>query len=335
MHGCEYGIFTNSGTSSLLASLQALKELHGWKDGAEVIVPSLTFVASVNAIVHAGLKPVLVDVCEETYNIDFDLIGREINPDSVAIIPVHLFGMPSDVEIISSIAYGSGLAVVEDSCECVLSKDNEQPVGSWGDVGCFSTYAAHHLVTGVGGLCTTSDKDLALKIRSIVNHGIDVSELPSGTFYDPSHLARKFSFTSIGHSFRPTELEAALGLSQIDDLPKIVEKRRKNARYLYGKLTPLLAWLQLPLMHPEHSFMVFPIVLRELNAAHLIKHLSENGIESRRMMPLTNQPCYDFNPADYPVSQWINNSGFYVGVHQGLDFTDMDKIVEVITEYFE
>ena len=334
MHGCAYGIFTNSGTSSLLASLQALKEMHGWKDGAEVIVPSLTFVATVNVVYHCKLTPVLVDVDDMTYNIDPLLIESAITPETVAIIPVHLFGLPCDADVIKNIADNYDLRIVEDSCECILSEFSGKPVGSWGDVGCFSTYVAHHLVTGVGGLCTTNNPDLNLYIRSIVNHGIDTRELPDGNNYDSSWLGRKFNFTSIGHSFRATELEAVIGLYQLDDLHHSIVKRRENAAYLSEKLTPMLAHYQLPVLSNEHSFMVYPIVLREGNASNIRSHLANMGVESRSMVPLTNQPCYDFNPDNYPVSKWINQSGFYVGCHQGLVDRDLDKIANSIMEYF-
>lgn len=336
MHDCAYGVVSNSGTSSLVVALQALKQLHGWQDGDGVIVPALTFVASVNAILHNRLTPVLVDVNPYTFNIEPTSIERVVTLRTRCIMPVHLFGQPASMITIKGVASQYNLRIVEDSCEAVLARLNATSVGSWGDVGCFSTYAAHHLVTGVGGMATTNNPDLARLMRSLVNHGIDLTELPNGENYDPSFLARKFRFTSIGHSFRMTELEAAIGLAQLDDLPAHIEQRRKNAEYLTAGLTDLDGCLQTQatLFGCTHSWMVFPIVLRYGSKWPVMRHLQAHGIECREMVPLTNQPCYNFNESDYPVAQNINERGFYVGCHQGLTTEHLDHIISTLQDYF-
>lgn len=336
MHDCDYGVVSNSGTSSLVVALQALKQMHGWQDGDEVIVPALTFVASVNAILHNRLTPVLVDVNPHTFNIETVRIPAAITDRTRCIMPVHLFGQPASVAVINNIAHYHNLAVIEDSCEAALASYIGRKVGSWGDVGCFSTYAAHHLVTGVGGMATTNNPDLAKLMRSLVNHGIDLTELPNGENYDPSFLARKFRFTSVGHSFRMTELEAAIGLAQLDDLPVHIEQRRKNADYLITGLADLDKCLQVQatLFGAYHSWMVFPIILRYGSKWPVMRYLQQHGIECREMVPLTNQPCYNFNEADYPVSKSINERGFYVGCHQGLTTEHLDYVIDVMKDYF-
>ena len=328
MHGCEYGVVSNSGTSSLVVAIQAMKELHGWADGDEVIVPALTFVATVNAVLHNRLTPVLVDVDPATYNIDTTKIIAAITGKTRCMIPVHLFGQPAEMGDVSRIAELCDLRVIEDSCETMLAKWSGLPVGSWGDIGCFSTYVAHLLVTGVGGMSTTSNPDYAQKMRSLVNHGIDLTELPSGDEYDPTFLARKFRFTSIGHSFRITEIEAAIGLAGLDALPDMIAKRQQNAHTLMQLLQPIAEHIQTPTTHPQatHSFMMYPIVLRNGSKWPVMQHLQDAGVEVREMVPLTNQPCYNFNEDDYPVAKWINESGFYVGCHQGLGVEHMDYI---------
>lgn len=336
MHGCKYGVLTNSGTSSLVVALQALKELHGWQDGDEVIVPALTFVATVNAVLHNRLRPVLVDVDPLTYNIDTLKIIKAITPRTRCLLPVHLFGQPANMTDIVSIADNNSLSIVEDSCETMLASFDNYSCGNAGDIGCFSTYAAHLLVTGVGGICTTNNEDYAKKMRSLVNHGIDLTELPTGEDYDPTFLARKFRFTSIGHSFRITELESAIGLAQLDDLLLMTVRRQLNAAKLNDLLMPLTDYIQLPYIHPHatHSFMMYPIVLRQGSKWPVMHHLQQAGIECREMVPLTNQPCYRelFNEDDYPVAKWVNESGFYVGCHQGLDGNHMRYIAELLKE---
>lgn len=349
MHGCKYGVLSNSGTSSLLVALQTLKELHGWNDGDEVIVPALTFVATVNVVLQLRLKPVLVDVEADFYGIDIDKLDRYFSKFRYmarpnlprAIIPVHAFGQPVDMtELYNALPLVSTrVKVIEDSCECMLATHHDKKVGSWGNIACFSTYAAHLLVTGVGGLATTKNPDYAKVMRSLVNHGIDLTELPNGESYDPSWLARKFRFVRVGHSFRLTEMEAALGLAQLDDLPDMIKQRQLNAKYLIENLKPLEDRLQLPAIRPntEHSFMMFPLVcLQEGKRDKLMAHLNENGIGTRLALPLISQPVYKglWNEADYPIATWMNRNSFYIGCHQALTQNDLDYVVEKVWEFY-
>lgn len=337
MHGCAYGVASNSGTSSLVVALQALKEMHGWQNGDEVIVPALTFVATINAVLHNRLTPVLVDVDPLTFNIDASKIEAVITDRTRCILPVHLFGLPADVATIRQIAVKRHLRIVEDSCEAMLVGIEEWPIGSWGDVACFSTYAAHLLVTGVGGMATTNNPDLAQLMRSLVNHGIDLTELPTGTEYDPTWLARKFLFNRIGHSFRVTELEAAIGLAQLDSLASSIWQRQQNAAYLSERLESVKDKLctQLTPKGYTHSWMVYPIALFGESKWPLMTHLQEHGIECREMMPLTNQPCYNFDEDDYPVALWVNRSGLYLPCHQGLTADQLDYIADTIIGFFD
>lgn len=340
MHGCKYGVLSNSGTSSLLVALQTLKELHGWQGGDMVFVPALTFVATVNVILQLRLKPILIDVDSIFYNIDIDKLGDAIpmfRRRARCILPVHAFGQPAEIEQIKNIAGWSQLKIVEDSCEAMLVERYGYPVGSWGDIGCFSTYIAHFLVTGVGGLSITNNPDYAQYMRSLCNHGIDLSELPTGADYDPTWLARKFKFCRVGHSFRLTEIEAALGLAQLDDLPAIIRKRQRNAAYLTEQLKPFEERLQLPQTGTEHSWMMYCLVCRQNGIRDdLCRYLEQNGIGTRLMLPLTNQPVYRglFDEDDYPVAKWINANGFYLGIHQGLTGDDLDYVADKIGAFF-
>jgi perosamine synthetase len=337
LHGCKYGVASNSGTSSLVVALKALKEFNEWEPGAEVIVPALTFVATVNAVLQAGLKPVLADVSPFTFNINPAEVERKISRRTRCIIPVHLFGLPADMVAIYEIAKAHGLGIVEDSCETVLATVDNTPVGSWGDVGCFSTYTAHHLVTGVGGMATTNLPDVAKLMRSYVNHGLDLSELPTGEPYDPSFLARKFRFNRVGYSYRITELEAAIGLAQLPDLAEQVQQRQANAEYMLTRIRRELpqVFTQVIPSGTTHSWMVFPILLQEgCDKWPAMQYLQKHGIETREMVPLTNQPCYDYyTDKQYRNAEWINQSGFYVGCHHGLELAQLDWVVDTLGEY--
>lgn len=338
LHGCQYAVLSNSGTSALVVALQAAKEYYGWANDDQVIVPALTFVATVNAVLHNRLTPILVDVEPDYYNIDASQIEAAITPLTKAILPVHLFGQPANMPAIMEIAKRHELVVIEDSCETILSTIDGKFVGSWGDMGCFSTYVAHHIVTGVGGVTTTNNPILERLLRSLVNHGIDLDQLPTGDKYDPTFLSRVFSFTRIGHSFRITELEAAIGNAQLHTVRENVSRRQRYADILSSILYSCRHEVQVPTVRPNatHSHMVYPLVLLNQGKQTIKSYLVEHDIAVRDMVPLTNQPCYRglFDEDDYPVAKWINHCGFYIGCHAGLTEAEVVYAAETIQDYF-
>lgn len=339
LHGCEYAVLSNSGTSALHVALQALKELHHW-EGGHVIIPATTFVATANIVLHNQMRPVFVDVDPATYNIDVRQIERVITPDTRAIIPVSLFGQPANLSAVRALADDHGLMVIEDSCETMFVKHCGRPVGAWGDIACFSTYVAHLLVTGVGGLSTTSVPEYAAKMRSLVNHGLEVECLNPGENFSPRPTpGRRFRFESAGHSFRITEMEAALGLAQLDDLTidELLRKRRAYARRLTHALTRLNERYGEHFQPPtvadgnDSAWMMFPIVLKQGDKEACMAHLNRYGIETRDMLPLLSQPAFWYLPkTDYPVSANLIANGFYIGCHQGLVPEDLEYINDVL-----
>lgn len=341
MHGCEYGVLSNSGTSSLHVALAAMKEMYGWADGDEVIVPALTFVATVNIVLHCRMTPVLVDVEHDYYGIDCEKVESAITPRTRAIIPVHTFGMPCNMRMVHHIAYNYDLRIIWDSCECMGVEYQRASAGAWRDISVFSMYVAHILTMGVGGIATTNNPDLAVKIRSLVNHGrnniyISIDDARERT---KEVIGRRFKFPSIGFSYRVTELEAALGCAQLSTLLSSIKQRQENASCLTNMLVEYELYLQPPIIRPhtEHAFMMYPIVMKHERKDGMCEWLEAQGIETREMLPLTNQPCYKgvFNEDDYPVAQWINANGFYVGIHPGLSNDDLGRIVSAIGEYVE
>lgn len=366
-HDCKFAIVTNSGTSALHVAIASLKIKYNWKNNDEIIVPATTFVATINTILHNNLKPVLIDVDPIYYEIDEKLIEEKITSKTKAIIPVHLFGLPCNMEKICSIAEKYNLRIIEDSCECMLATYNNKKVGSFGDVGCFSTYIAHLLTTGVGGICTTNDKDIAVIIRSLNNHGRDNIYI---TIDDDNNknksdlkeiVSRRFNFIYVGHSFRLTEMEWAIGLAQLEnELEKSIEKRNRNAKLLNDLFIErkLISYINIPQIRKEatHSFMIYPITINEQLCKNkkisdqekllelkkirnnLIDYLENNGIETRDLLPLINQPIYknmDFiKKHDYKVANKLLNTGFYIGCHQNLTKKDLQYIVDKFEEFF-
>jgi len=345
-HDCRHAVFCNSGTSALHIALQALKERRGWADGDEVLVPAVTFIATSNVVLHNRMTPVFVDVDPRTYTLDPAKLAEKITPRTRAVMPVHLLGLPADMEAICGAARGAGLAIVEDSAETMFARCGGRKVGSFGDIGCFSTYVAHYIVTGVGGLATTNDPDLHVRLRSLMNHGRDSIYLSidddAGAAGAKLHeiVAKRFQFVSVGHSFRATEFEAALGLAQLEEKDRIVKARLALARRLTAGLREFEHRLQLPTIPPgrEHVFMMYGLVLRGADKTPLVNFLEDRGIETRDLMPLLNQPVYrrlfgDLEPS-YPAARELNRSGFYIGCHQYMTDADVDYVVEQFRAYF-
>ncbi len=345
-HDCRFSIMTASGTCALMIALAALKNRHGWADGDEVLVPAVTFIATSNIVLQLNMKPVFVDIEPTFYEIDPKKIEAAITPRTRAIIPVHLFGCPCDMDPILEICKKHNLKVVEDSCETMFARYKGRSVGSFGDVGCFSTYVAHILITGVGGLCTTNDPDLAVNMRSLMNHGRDSIYISIDDDKNKSKeemqliIQRRFKFIQMGYSFRVTEMEGALGLAQFEEHEEMMKTRRENGRFLIEKLSPFSEHIQLPTIRPEsdHSFMMFPIVMRKEKKDHFVNYLEENGIETREMLPLINQPYYQkelqIREEDFPVAKWVNDSGFYIASHQDLTEDEKEHIVQTFANYF-
>lgn len=345
-HDSRFAIMSNSGTSSLQVALAALKLKHGWNDGDEVIVPSVTFVATLNIVIQNNLSPVIVDVDPVYYEMDPEELAKAITPRTRCIIPVHLFGCPCDMKPIMEIAKKANALIIEDSCESMFVKYQGKSVGSFGEVGCFSTYVAHILTTGVGGLGTTNDPDLAIRMRSLVNHGRDSIYLSidddQGISKEEKKMVieRRFSFTEIGYSYRVTELEGALGLAEFESHEGLMKKRRDNADFFTKELSKFEDRIQLPSVRPDsgHSFMMYPLVLREEEKKDLVQFLEERDIETRDMLPLVNQPVYQrlfgIEESDFPVAKWINNNGFYIGSHHGLTSGEKEYVVEQFKTFF-
>jgi len=347
IHGVQSSILVNSGTSALQVALHALKILYGWQDNDEVLVPALTFVATVNVVLENRLKPVFVDVDPDFFDLDPNQIERYLTRKTKAIIVAHLFGQSAPMDKIMALAKKHNLKVIEDSCETMFAKYHRRMVGSWGDISCFSTYSAHLVTTGVGGLVCTNNQKIATLCRSLANHGRSPQYLKledddvTGAKLE-AVVKNRFQFIYQGYSYRLSELEPALGLPQLKEYSQIIGPRFKNALYLNEKLAKLSTYLQLPQIREQatHDFMVYPLVLKSKKhkLTDLINYLEKNGIETRELLPLLNQPVYaslKIKIKDYPVAKLIETRGFYIGCHQDLKKSDLDYIVRNFYAYFK
>ena len=355
LHDQKYGIACNSGTSALHVGLEAMKEKFGWdvvSRKLKVLVPAITFIATSNAVMHAGMIPVFVDVDPVTYNMNPKEMEAKIDEDTVAVIPVHTFGQPCEMDEIVRIAREHELKIMEDCAEGHFATYKGKKVGSFSDIAAYSTYVAHTITTGIGGVITTNDRQMMEISRSLIAHG-RACTCEKCLASDPTKVCplrmqtemdKRFMMVRMGYSYRVGELEGALGLGQLENRDFIMNTRKANAKYLTDNLHAIAKYIQLP-TYPEyvdHSFMMYPMVVKKdapFSRDEIIRYLESNNIETRPMLPLLCQPIYNQLFGDiekeYPVAEWIDHYGFYVGCHHGLSKEQLDKIVETIITFVE
>lgn len=339
-HGFKYCSFTNSGTAALQIAWHLLKDRYKWPDEAEVIVPAVTFVATINMLLVNRLKPVLVDVDPNIFNIDPAKIAQKITKKTVAICPVDLLGRPIDIEPILKLARQHKLKIVEDSCETMfVNHPNGKPVGSQAYIAVYSSYLAHIISTGVGGFFCTNDYYIHKEARSMIWHGRDnyYLNIDDNSKNKKKLLETRFRFNRVGYSARLTEMEAAIGVDEVDRSEEIIIQRKVNADLLHQYLWKFQDDIILPDLEADNAWMFFPIICADhVNRDKLCLFLEERGIQTRGIMPLINQPVYKgmWNPDDYPVAQWLDKKGFLIGCHQFLTQKDLKYVAEVFKEYF-
>ena len=310
--GRKHGIAVCNGTAALDAAVEAL----GVGRGDEVILPTFTIISCINQIVRCGAKPVLVDCDPITWNMDVSQIEAKINARTKAIMVVHIYGLPVDLEPILDIARRRGLKVLEDAAQMHGQTYKGRPCGSFGDISTFSFYPNKHITTGEGGMIVTDDDQLAENCRSLRN-----------LCFQPK---KRFMHERLGWNLRMTNLQAALGLAQLERLDEFVgRKRRMGARY--AELLSGLPGVQLPLPqtdYAENIYWVFGLVLDGkigMDAEEAMKRLARHGIGTRPFFcPMHQQPILKsmglFQGEGLPVAERIYRQGFYIP--SGLALTD-------------
>lgn len=350
MHDQKYGVMCNSGTTALEVALATLAEVDGWETGDEVLCPAITFIATSNSCIHLGYTPVFVDVEPDTYNMDPDEIEKHITERTRCIIPVHTFGMPCDMDRICDIAKKHNLRIVEDCAESHFAKYKGRMVGGFADISAFSTYVAHTITTGIGGIVCTSKPEYAEILRSLVAHGractCERCIASDGKTVCPKRMKtdidRRFMFVRMGFSYRVGEIEGALGLAQIERVDEIMGARKEHALRMNAELEKYESLVQLPKCpdYIEHTYMMYPIVLKEnsgIEYKNIIDYLESQNIETRPMLPLLNQPIYIklFGGIEeqYPVAKYIDSHGFYIGCHHGMTEEQVTYVIEKLSDY--
>jgi perosamine synthetase len=312
--GNQYGIAVSNGTDALELAIAAL----GIGPGDEVILPTFTIISCAQAVINAGATPVLVDSDPVTWNMQPDQVAAKITSRTKAIMPVHIYGLPVDMDPIISLAQKHGLYIVEDNAECIGQSYKGRPCGSFGHISTFSFYANKHVTTGEGGMVTTNDIKLDEICRGLRNL----------CFENPRFVHRR-----LGWNMRISNLQAAVGLAQVEQLEMFIEKKRKMGHRYTAELQDI-ADISLPPTatdFAENVYWVYGIVLEDeipFDAKTAIALLHDAGIGARPFFwPMHEQPVFRdmglFSGESYPVAEKLARRGFYPP--SGLGLTDGDQ----------
>lgn len=320
--GRKHGIAVSNGTAAIDAAVEAL----GIQGGDEVIMPAFTIISCVAHMVRAGAKPVLVDSDPVTWNMDVNQIAEKITPRTKAIMVVHIYGLPVDMDPILELAAKHGLKIIEDAAEVHGQTYKGKPCGSFGDISTFSFYPNKHITTGEGGMVVSNDDHLADECRSLRN-----------LCFQPQ---KRFVHERLGWNLRMTNLQAALGLAQLERLDEFVARKRKMGKR-YSELLAGVAGIQLPLSQTEYAeniYWVYGMVLDdgiEFDAEGAMRRLAELGIGTRPFFcPMHWQPVLQrmglFEGESYPVAERLYRRGFYVPSGMALTEDQMEKVAECV-----
>jgi perosamine synthetase len=318
----RYGIAVCNGSAALDAAVAAL----GLGLGDEVILPAFTIISCAAAIIRAGARPVLIDVDPDSWNMNVRLVERRITANTKAIMVVHIYGLPVDMEPLLDIARQYGLAIIEDAAEMHGQNYRGQPCGSFGDISTFSFYPNKHITTGEGGMIVTNRLDLAEKCKSLRN----LCFMPQ----------KRFVHERLGWNFRMTNLQAALGLAQLERLDEFVARKRQMGQR-YTELLGELPGIHLPLPRTEYAeniYWVYGLVLKDevpFDAKEAMRRLDAEGIGTRPFFwPMHEQPILRelglFAGETYPVSERLARRGFYVPSGLALTDSQMERVAEAL-----
>ena len=357
--GIRFALTCNSGSSANLLALSALTSPmleNPLQPGDEVITCATGFPTTVNPSFQNNLVPVFLDVDIPTYNIRAELIESAISPRTRAIMVAHTLGNPFDLNTVMAVAKKHNLYVIEDTCDALGATYNDKLVGTFGNIGTLSFYPAHHITMGEGGAVFTQDGITKRALESIRDWGRDcycepgvdntckrrfqwkLGDLPQG--YD-----HKYTYSNIGYNLKITDMQAAVGLAQMDRIESFVAARRRNFDLLSVSLKDLedILILPQPTKNSNPSWFGFPITLREGGSEKkdaLIRHLESNKIATRLLFggnllkqPYMKNRAYRL-PAEVPNSDIVMNSCFWVGLYPGLSEVHLNYVVEKLRGFF-
>jgi perosamine synthetase len=316
--GVKYGIATSNGTTALHLALVTL----GIGPGDEVIVPTLTFIATANAVTYTGARPVFVDAEPVTWNLDPAKIAEKITPHTRAIIPVHLYGHPANMDAIREIAHSYGLFVIEDAAEAHGAEYKGQKVGSLGDIACFSFSGNKIITTGEGGALLSNNHYWVERARLLRDHAMSRD--------------RRYWHTEVGYNYHLTNVQAAIGVAQLERIDEFIARKRANAR-MYNSLLEKVAGLTLPPEEPwaKSVYCMYSILLEDsygISRDQLMLRLRKAGIDSRPFFhPMHTLPPYKSHDR-LPVAESLAAKGINLPSAVKLSADEISRVAGIVAE---
>jgi perosamine synthetase len=318
--GARHALSCSNGTVALHLALLGL----GIGPGDDVLVPTLTFVATANAVTYCGARPVFVDADPETWNLDVADLEAKITTRTKAIVVVHLYGHPADMDRVLDVAGRHGLRVIEDAAEAHGARYRDRPVGALADVGTFSFYGNKIITTGEGGMVVTNDAALAARISQLKGQGMDP--------------ARRYWFTMVGYNYRLTNIAAAIGLAQLENAGWHMQRRREVAAWYQEDLAgiPGLTW-QVEQPWARHAYWMFTVQVDDHVADRdaVMARLAGRGIETRPVFyPIHTLPPYreTAGGASFPIAERIARRGINLPTWAGLTREDVGAVSASLRE---
>jgi perosamine synthetase len=309
--GTKYALAVSNGTTALHLALVAA----GVGRGDEVIVPDLTFIATANAVTYTGASVVCVDIDAQTLCIDVNAVERAITPRTRAIIPVHLYGHAAQMDALMKVAKNRRIHVIEDAAEAHGAEFKGQRVGSFGDFGVFSFYGNKVITTGEGGMLTTNNQDLFLKAKRLRDHAMSPD--------------KRYWHSEVGFNYRMTNLQAALGVAQMERISEFLAKRQTIMRWYreaIGSEVDVRLSYEAPGTHNVYWMVCLEIAgITEADRGRVMKNLRDLGVDSRPYFyPVSDMPMY--KPADTPVSHDVSRRGMNLPCYTDLTEADVAEI---------
>ena len=325
----KFATTVSNGSVALELAIRALK----LKKGSEVILPTFTIISCCNAIINAGLKPVLVDCYPDTWNMNVQNVIKKITKKTSAIMIVHIYGITVDVDPIISLARSKKLKIIEDAAEVIGQRYKNNMCGTFGDVSTFSFYVNKHITTGEGGMILTNKKKIYQRLLKLKN-----LYFGKGT--------NRFKHKEKGWNCRMTNLQAAIGLAQLEKIKKIVKKKIFIGNYYRKNLLNLSNKIILPLdnnVYCKNIYWVYGLIIKDkinIKANQIIDILKTKGIECRPFFyPMHKQPVFKkigiFKKEHYPISEKLSAKGFYIPSGIGMTINEQDKVINVLYKVFK
>jgi len=318
--GVRHGVTVSSGTAALHLIVRSL----GLGPGDEVLVPSFTFAASVNAILFEGARPVFVDIESDTYNLDPEDVERHVNDRTKAVMAVDVFGHPAEWDALSQVGAKHGLRLIDDSCEAIGARYRDRPIGSFGHAAAFAFYPNKQMTTGEGGVILTDDDEIARLCRSLRNQG-------------RGEMGLWLEHERLGYNYRLDEMSAALGVSQFARLESFLLKRDHVAA-LYTERLNGLGWVRPPVVRPHvrMSWFVYVITLAEdVPRDVVMAKMEAEGIPTRAYFsPIHRQPYirerFEVPDEDLPVTASIADRTMALPFHNNLPLEHVERVVDAL-----